>query len=79
MKKDVNTDLFIQCTNEEVQKAVLTKVAGIGKWEKVSSSILRGWSSMNKEHLESYLYEECGFDSNEINIINGNPGLWMIH
>lgn len=34
---------------------------------------------MDKDHLEAYLYEECGFDSNTVKVVNGNPGLWMIH
>lgn len=79
MKKNVEIDLFIQCGNEENLKAVLSKVTDIGKWEKVSSSILRGWVSMDKDHLETYLYEECGFDSDTVKVVNGNPGLWMIH
>lgn len=79
MEKKVNIDLFIQCGNEENLELVLSKISDIGKWEKVSFSILRGWVSMNKEHLESYLYEKCGFDKNNIKVVNGNPGLWMIH
>lgn len=70
MKKNVEIDLFIQRGNEENLKAVLSKVTDIGKWEKVSSSILRGWVSMDKDHLETYLYEECGFDSDTVKVVN---------
>lgn len=71
----MEVDLFVKSEKEEVQKAVIEKLKGHGKWYIETSTIVRGWADANKEQLESYLYDECGFSKEEVTVVNGNMGL----
>lgn len=72
-------DLFIRFKNSELSSEVLKNIKQFGSWERYTFTVYRGWSNISKKELEIYLYETCDYKKNEIEVIYGNPGLFMIH
>lgn len=71
-------DLFIRFKNSELSSEVLKNIKQFGSWERYTITVYRGWSNISKKEMEIYLYENCGYKKNEIEVIYGNPNLFMI-
>lgn len=69
----------MKCKDAETKTSILEKIGKYAKWENYSSTAARGWSSLTKEKLETVLYNEEGFSKEDVEVINANLGLWMIH
>lgn len=77
---DTSWDLFLKFSSEEKKTEILPIVKGIARWDKYSSTVIRGFSKLKKEELESLLYQESHYTKDDVEVMDANNDLfWIMH
>ena len=76
--KDDRIDLFLKFATEDDRKLIMPQLLADGSWERYSSTAVRGWSKLGRATMETKLYETLGYSKEQVQVIDGNQGLFRI-